>query len=206
MKHRLSALCLTLFFVLCFFPMQGCVRQSSEAAGASGVETLHSGSPLLAGGAAIEPSVYVSLRDGTNHVFGLRSLMERALEARGYAITNTPSRAGYILQITVIHAGEASPAAVRQAVPQGYGKDANVSGQGASALVADVLVAARTLPTSHRSSVLANASRRSTVADEQVRLAVMLSGRDATFSRSHTHLEKGLVDAVVALFPVRQSR
>lgn len=205
MKYRLSAFCLILLLLTLTFPLPGCVRQSAEKAEATqSLEMLQSGSPRLESGAGIAPTVYVSLRDSTNKVFGLRGLMERALQARGYAITNTPSQAGYILQMTVTHAGAANPAAVRQAVPMGYGQDADVSGEGACALVADALVAARTLPSSRRSPVLANASRRSTVADEQVRVAAMLAGRELSFTRNHERLERSVVEAVAAIFPARQ--
>ena len=205
MKHRLSSICLIFLLLLLAIALPGCVRQSAEKAeSVQGLEVLQSRSPRLAGDAAIAPTVYVSLRDSTNRVFGLRGLMERALEARGYAITKNPSQAGYILQMTVTHAGEASPDAVRRAVPLGYGQDADMAGEGACVLVADALVASRTLPSSRRSPVLANASRRSTVADEQVRVAAMLPGRDGSFTRNHSRLEQSVVEAVAAIFPTRQ--
>ena len=55
------------------------------------------------------PVVYVSVRDQSRHVFGLRAEVERLLRAEKYDITDNPSQAGFIIQASVLEAGITGP-------------------------------------------------------------------------------------------------
>lgn len=137
MKTYLSGILL-----LCLLGMQGCVQQHKTPL-VPIFETLQSENIHVDVTPDAPSRVYVSLRDTTDKVFGLRSLAEQRVAALGYEITNNPSRAGYILQIDVLAVGSADAQAVRQAVPLGYGGALSLApdlqNADASVLVADVL-------------------------------------------------------------------
>jgi len=84
----------------------------------------------------VEPSqktVYLNIRntsDKTN--FDITTTVARALEGRGYLITNNPREAHYWLQVNILSVDKASPTAAEAALRAGYG------GLGSAALGAAV--------------------------------------------------------------------
>lgn len=84
----------------------------------------------------VEPSqrtVYLNVRntsDKTN--FDITATVARALEGRGYLITNNPREAHYWLQVNILSVDKASPTAAEAALRAGYG------GMGSAALGAAV--------------------------------------------------------------------
>lgn len=84
----------------------------------------------------VEPSqrtVYLNIRntsDKTN--FDIATTVARALEGRGYLITNNPREAHYWLQVNILSVDKASPTAAEAALRAGYG------GMGSAALGAAV--------------------------------------------------------------------
>lgn len=188
--------------------MQGCVPARASRSEVVPVEVLESESLRLVKNPVIETSVYVSLRDASGRVFGLRQMMEDRLRARGYTVTENPSRAGYILQLHVVQAGQGNPAVLRDGVSAGYGHKMPPAGDGACALVVDVLVALRKEPkTSGRQShVIKSASARTTVSRHQLRTAALAAGQECVFSTALPQLERGLVEAVVSVLPPLRGR
>ncbi len=73
----------------------------------------------------VEPSkkiIYLNIRntsDKTN--FDIGATVSRALEGRGYRITNNPKEAHYWLQVNVLSVDKASPTAAEAALRAGYG-------------------------------------------------------------------------------------
>lgn len=208
---------LTLGALLCLLlvSMQGCVpRQTSPVA--PQFETLQSENIHLDIVPDAPPKVYVSLRDKTDKVFGLRAMTEASLTAKGYEITNNPSRAGYILQIDVMAVGPADAQAVREAVPLGYGGALQISGTDATVMVVDVLLALRNKPQplKTRSHVLRAASSRSAVASYQMRTATMITGvqqgshakKNTDFTTNVKYFEDSLVKTVTDMFPPAPAR
>lgn len=125
----------------------------------------------------IAPLVYVNVRDNTNRrAQTLQSFTEADLRTRGYTVSPTPSEAGYILQVVVLSAGTTAPERARAVVAAGYGAPSGLSGEGGAALVADVLLVQRTVPSSERPSRvrLKNISRRNAVASSQMRLGLLV--------------------------------
>ncbi|MDR3357550.1 MAG: complement resistance protein TraT [Desulfovibrio sp.] len=156
--------------------------------GASGELTvLRSGALTLPRADGIARVVYVSVRDGNNRIFGLRAQLECCLASRGYAVTDNPSEAGYIIRLSVPAAGASSPEAVRDAVNNGYAGEALLSGTKGTALVADTLVVQRRVPQSGKKG-LKTISNRMAVADNQMRLAL--------FSPRGVSLQSGLPEYV----------
>ena len=161
--------------VLCvlFATLCGCVRQPADSAR---VEVLHQGQlEQPESDANIHPAVYVNVRDNTNKLFGLRAQTEAWLQRQGYTIVPNPSEAGYILQVVVLSAGVAAQESVRQMVAAGYDAPSQLSGRGSTALVADVLLVQRHVPSAQQPSrsKLKSISKRNAVASSQMRIGLL---------------------------------
>ncbi len=165
---------LLLLLALSLMPLNACVRQRDGDA--SEVEVLRSGALNRAGDEDIPNVVYVSVRDMTNRVFQLRSQAEAWLERKGFTVTDNPSQAGYIVQISVLAAGQTAPDSLRGAVDAGYDAPAALSGTGGTALLADVLLVQRRVPNARRPSRanLKNISNRNAVGSSQMRLGLLV--------------------------------
>ncbi|MDR2744902.1 MAG: complement resistance protein TraT [Desulfovibrio sp.] len=162
-----------IFFLLAFsLTLSACIPHN----GASELAVLRSGALALPRTEGIARVAYVSVRDGNNRIFGLRAQLERCLAFRGFAVTDNPSEAGYIIQLSVPAAGASSSEAVRGAVNNGYAGEALLSGAEGTALVADALVVQRRVPQSGKKG-LKTISNRMAVADNQMRLALFLPRR-----------------------------
>ena len=151
----------------------GCVRQPADAAR---VEVLRQGQlEQPESDANIPPAVYVNVRDNTNKMHGLRAQTEAWLQRQGYTIVPNPSEAGYILQVVVLSAGVAAPESVRQMVAAGYDAPSQLSGRGGTALVADVLLVQRNVPSAKQPSrsKLKSISKRNAVASSQMRIGLL---------------------------------
>lgn len=161
--------------VLCvlFATLCGCVRQSADNAR---VEVLRQGQlEQPESDANIHPAVYVNVRDNTNKLFGLRAQTEAWLQRQGFTAVPNPSEAGYILQVVVLSAGIAAPDSVRQMVAAGYDTPSQLSGRGSTALVADVLLVQRNVPSAQQPSrsKLKSISKRNAVASSQMRIGLL---------------------------------
>ena len=161
--------------VLCvlFATLCGCVRQSADNAR---VEVLRQGQlEQPESDANIHPAVYVNVRDNTNKLFGLRAQTEAWLQRQGFTVVPNPSEAGYILQVVVLSAGVAAPESVRQMVTAGYDTPSQLSGRGSTALVADVLLVQRNVPTAQQPNrtKLKSISKRNAVASSQMRIGLL---------------------------------
>ena len=162
-----------LLLCVIFATLCGCVRQSADSAR---VEVLRQGQlEQPESDANIHPAVYVNVRDNTNKLFGLRAQTEAWLQRQGYTIVPNPSEAGYILQVVVLSAGVAAPESVRQMVAAGYDTPSQLSGRGSTALVADVLLVQRHVPSAQKPerTKLKSISKRNAVASSQMRLGLL---------------------------------
>ena len=162
-----------LLLCVIFATLCGCVRQSADSAR---VEVLRQGQlEQPESDANIHPAVYVNVRDNTNKLFGLRTQTEEWLQRQGYTIVPNPSEAGYILQVVVLSAGVAAPESVRQMVAAGYDSPSQLSGRGSTALVADVLLVQRHVPSAQKPerTKLKSISKRNAVASSQMRLGLL---------------------------------
>lgn len=171
---------LPLFLVLSLLPISACVRQQGDA---GDLEVLRSGQLRQPGGDEDIPDVvYVNVRDDTNRIFGLRAQAETWLRQKGFTVADSPSQAGHIVQLTVLAAGPVDPDSLRAVVKAGYGGPSEFSGTGGTALLTDVLLVQRRVPSAKRPSrvVLKNISNRNAVASSQMRLA-LLARQDIKF-------------------------
>ena len=162
-----------LLLCVIFATLSGCVRQPADAAR---VEVLRQGQlEQPESDANIHPVVYVNVRDNTNKLFGLRAQTEAWLQRQGYTVVPNPSEAGYILQVVVLSAGVAAQESVRQMVAAGYDAPSQLSGRGSTALVADVLLVQRHVPSAQQPSrsKLKSISKRNAVASSQMRIGLL---------------------------------
>ncbi|MGE9984126.1 complement resistance protein TraT [Desulfovibrio sp. SGI.169] len=153
--------------------LNACIRQGDG--GIAEVEVLRSGALNRASDEDISSVAYVSVRDMTSRVSRLRPQTEAWLGRKGFTVTDNPSQAGHIVQISVLAAGQTSPENLRSVVDAGYGAPSALSGAGGTALLADVLLVQRRVPSSRRPSRtnLKNISKRNAVASSQMRLGLL---------------------------------
>ncbi|MBQ9453379.1 MAG: conjugal transfer protein TraT [Desulfovibrio sp.] len=177
--------CLVFLLCICISLLPACVRQKSSAVDTEILRQGQLNAPQR--DVNIAPLVYVNVRDNTNRrATSLRSQTEAGLDRMGYTIVHTPSEAGYILQIVVLAAGITSQEKARAVINSGYGSPSVLSGEGGTALVADVLLVQRQVPSSKRPSrvKLKNISRRNAVANSQMRIGLLI--------HKEVNLEEGL--------------
>lgn len=168
---------ITLLLCLSVLPLAACVRQPADP---GKLEVLRSGKLQEAqDDDSVPDAVYVSVRDNTNRVFGLRAQTEAWLQRSGFTIVANPSEAGYIVQLTVLSAGNTDPAHLRKAVNTGYDTSSDLAGSGGTAVLADVLLVQRRVPNAARASraALKNIASRNALSNSQMRIAVLAQGQ-----------------------------
>ncbi len=85
------------------------------------VETQMSDTIFLDLETRIERTVFVDVRNTSDKDMDVKSLLVGKLQEKGYAVTNTPSEAFYIVQGSVLYVGKADPSALRESLYGGYG-------------------------------------------------------------------------------------
>lgn len=121
------------------------------------------------------PVVYVSVRNQSRHVFGLRAEVERLLRAEKYDITDNPSQAGFIIQASVLEAGITDAASAHRMVEGGYGAPSELSGKGATLVLSDILLVQRRVPSDKRPKrfMLQNVGSRNARGSSQMRTGLL---------------------------------
>ena len=101
------------------------------------------------------PVVYVSVRDQSRHVFGLRAEVERLLRAEKYDITDAAS--------------------AHRMVEGGYGAPSELSGKGATLVLSDILLVQRRVPSDKRPKrfMLQNVGSRNARGSSQMRTGLL---------------------------------
>ena len=205
MKHIIHRV--SLWGAVCLLLVQGCVRQPTPEEVASRVEVMQSRPMQMGALEGVKPVVAVVVRDNAR-VAALHQLMDQALLARGYEVTENPSLAGYVLQVNVIFAGSMDAASARANVPQGYGYKLSPGGEGAHVFVADVLLAARVQPDMkgrQKLVIASTATSKSVRDDEEMRVMALLEGKNINEDAAFLELEKAVVRVVAkALPPLRR--
>ncbi len=126
---------------------------------------------------AHDDTIYVSLRDSTNRVFGLRAMLEKKLADSGKRITANPSEASCIIQVQILSAQKVDPEQARTAMRARYGGELPPEGNGAAMIMADIIFAPRVVPAaSSNKQLLANTSARSVKERCMLRIGVLAPG------------------------------
>lgn len=166
MKHLRKSFVLLLF--VCLLLSSACVKQGGQA----GPLDVYRNGRLDEAGTDIADVAYVNVRDSTARVSNLHDEIAQRLRAHGIELTQNPSQAGYILQISILTCEPSSMESLKQSVDAGYGAPATLSGAGNTALVADALLVLRRVPRAGRKQALQNISNRQAVASSQMRLGL----------------------------------
>lgn len=154
-------------------PPTACVRNKKMVS--VPVEALHSGDLGDLAEEGIPRVIFVSIRGMTESSPTLRRQIERELLRQGFEVTDTPSQAGYILQLSILASGQVAPESLRSTVDAGYDAPVRFSGEGASGVVADALLVQRRVPVAGRPERvhLKNISHRNAVGSGQLRVGLL---------------------------------
>lgn len=201
MKNYLKKIIPAFFLMVCAFSTLACVRQK-EVASAAEISAFESGSLHVPYNKKAPKTIYVDMNDSTGHVAIPPQQLQSLLAGENFEIVDNPSKAGYILHISLLQEGKVAPEALRHLVDAGYGSDAKFSGDGASAWLADALLVQRQVPSHKRPSRarLKNVSARNALGSTQMRLGIMapenLSGRNAFLSAFGKELATRICDSL----------
>lgn len=153
---------------------------------------MRSGDFILDRGEGIPRSVYVDV-SGMKRQAVLSSRAGADLRSLGYDISSTPSRAGHIVQISVLQFGPVDPAGMKPAVDAGYGAPSRLAGGSGTGLLADVLLVQRRVPEGSREGVvqLKNISNRNALGSSSIRVGLLAKqggkARDEVFIDALVH-------------------
>jgi hypothetical protein len=124
-----------LLLILCLFCC-GCAAMSVAISKKDlNVQTLMSDTIFMDPENETPKTVFIVVRNTTDKNVNIESLLSSQLQARGYAIEQTPSKAGYILQVNVLQIGMTDPNAYEASVKHGpafWGSSAAAVGAGAA--------------------------------------------------------------------------
>lgn len=165
---------LLLVLLLTLAMSYACVRQ--REAESSEIHVLREGALTPMEHGDVPDRMYVDVRDMTGRSLQLPAHMCRNLGTTRITLVENPSEAGYILQISLLDEGTVSPEVLADLVEGGYGTPARFSGSGASALLADILLVQRKVPSHARPSRarLKNITSRNAVGSSQMRLGLLV--------------------------------
>ena len=146
-----------------------CVQQRHAVSG--DLTTLHAGSLHLPTTPSAPMRIFVDSPGNST----LADTLGRQLKNSRFQVVDAPSKAGYILHVTVLNQGQVNPEVLKAAVNSGYGAPSAFSGKGAYAMLADALMVQRRVPEAKRPTrqKLKNISARNAIDNTQMRLAVL---------------------------------
>lgn len=113
----------TAFLISLFALLSGCAATSVAISKRNlDVQTKMSNSIFLDPVAKSKRTVFVQVRNTTDKPgLSIENDLRSAIAAKGYAIQDDPDRAYYVLQVNLLQAGKADPAAAQQALANGFG-------------------------------------------------------------------------------------
>lgn len=115
-------------FIMTFFSaiiLAGCATATAVQKTNLDVETKMSSSIFLEPSAPEDKTIYVQVRNTSdNPAFNIENNIVQALRARGYLVTNDPSKANYMLQANILSVGETNKRTRDQLMTEGFGSAA----------------------------------------------------------------------------------
>ncbi len=158
--------------------------------------------------AGVKKNIYILVRKGEEALENIEQYVAKAAQQKGYSVVDGPSTAGYVLHVHVVQQGTVYENSVKPSVDAGYAapiKDVRIlldeDDDGfASVLMADVLVAARTIPKDvrKRPAVVVTSSKNTKVAESKGRVAVVGSG---TIDMHNAQALQLLAEQIVRILP-----
>lgn len=140
------------------------------------MQIVQAGSLEAQGGPGVARTVYVDARDAHKPAPVLRDAIVRRLTGAGFEVIESPSKAGHILHVNIVAAGECDAGAARAAISAGFDSPVQLQGKDSVVIVADALLVERTVPSPNRarSNAMRSIARRNALADSRLRLGVIL--------------------------------
>lgn len=140
------------------------------------MQIVQAGSLEAQGGPGVAKTVYVDARDAHKPAPILRDAIVRRLTGAGFEVIESPSKAGHILHINIVAAGECDAGVARAAINAGFDSPVQLQGKDSIVIVADALLVERTVPSPNRarSNAMRSITRRNALADSRLRLGVIL--------------------------------
>ncbi len=201
-----------IIIALCLLSIACSSQKNTGSSSAEQFYTLHSAFAKLdlpaKTSAGVEKNIYILARKGEKNLENVKQYVAKAVQQKGYNIVDGPSTAGYVLHVHVVQQGVVQENSVKSSVDAGYAapiKSARTmqheDEEGlASVLMADVLVAARTLPKDvrKRPAVVVASSKNTKVAESKGRVAVVGHGDIAMHNAQALQL---LAEQIVKILP-----
>ena len=140
------------------------------------MQIVQAGSLEAQGGPGVARTVYVDARDAHKPAPVLLDAIVRRLTGAGFEVIESPSKAGHILHVNIVAAGECDAHAARAAINAGFDSPVQLQGKDSVVIVADALLVERTVPSPNRarSNAMRSIARRNALADSRLRLGVIL--------------------------------
>ena len=159
---------LLLLCVLC----GACIRPHTPPT----MQVMQTGALEAQGGPGVARTVYVDARDARKPAPILREAIIRRLSGAGFEVIDSPSKAGHILHVNVVAAGECNADTARAAIRAGFDSPVHLEGNDSVVIVADALLVERNVPSPNRarSNAMRSISRRNALADSRLRLGIIL--------------------------------
>lgn len=152
-----------------------------------------SSTPLSSSTTGAQHTVYVTVRDPKSMAGKLKDRIQIRLQALGITTTEEPSRADRIIDIEVISRKPASAASAKEAVMRGYGTNPQLQEGGDGALIADVLLVRRLVPTQTSAGTMKNSASRNATGVTKLRIGVCYP-----LASSQTHAPEQALAAEIA--------
>lgn len=185
-------------FMLVLVLAPGCASQ--QAAQSAELSAFHSGNLKIPDKAEAPKLVYIDVHDSHKIAPGLAKNLMAALAQGKFRPADSPSKAGYILHVTILRQGIASQESLKHAVDSGYGTQVRFSGSGSRAILADAILTQRRVPSHKRPShqKIKNISSRNALDSARMRVGIWhpgsgRAGESAMFSQALAgELAKGI--------------
>ncbi len=193
--YKMRLLCLVCLLMVL---MPGCLRQK-ESVPAAEIKTFRSGSLHVKPNREAPRTIYIDVRNAAGlHPLHVQTL-GTALNGEEFQVTESPSKAGYILHLSLLQEGPVDSAMLEKLVEAGYGSEARFSGAGSTGMLADALLVQRMVPSSKRPSRerLKNISKRNALDSTQMRLGLLLPGNDIENPGDHAMFSDALVKEII---------
>lgn len=179
-----SLLRLYAIFIIIIFSC-ACERNASTETGEIEVSVQKAGKLELKLKKDSPRTIYIDVRDSKDHTTLTPEYLPAMLTEDNFEVVDNPSKAAYILHISLLEEGRTDPQKLNGLLDSGYDGKSGFSGDGLSAWLADALLVQRRVPAAKRESHtrLQNISARNALGNSQMRIAIstsaMLDGREA---------------------------
>ncbi len=124
MNHskRISRIIIIPILLITLTFMSGCAAIATSVSKRKlNVHTKMSSSVFLDPVPVAQKTVYVDVRNTSDHPFHITHYIDKKLQQRGYHIVHNPRRAHYLLQVNILRVGKFSRSAADSALSDGFG-------------------------------------------------------------------------------------